>query len=154
MNFKSKLFGEQQIDPDTVIQFPLGIPGFEEAKRYKLFHQEGGSIVYWLQCLDDTEIVFSVAHPAQFNINYNFVLTDAEVDLLQLTNAEDVLVLILLQNNQNDAAEKPAIKGSIKSPIVINCVSKIGLQKNLRQIEQTITLVEKTNEIEVAETTA
>ncbi len=152
MNFKSKLFGEQLIDPATVIHFPLGIPGFEDAKRYKLFHQEDNAIVYWLQCLDDADVVFSVAHPAQFNINYSFVLTDAEVATLQLSHPEDILVLILLQNDQSNSAEKPTIKGSIKSPIVINCATQIGIQKNLRHIEQSITLVEQSNEIEVAET--
>lgn len=152
MNFKSKLFGEQTIDPDTVLHFPEGIPGFELAKRYKLFHQEGNSIVFWLQCLDDEDVVFSVAHPAEFNINYQFVLTDAEIATLKLTNPEDILVLIMLHNDQQDPAGKPSIKGSIKSPIVINCAAKIGLQKNLRQFEQTITLVEQNNEIDVLET--
>lgn len=152
MDFKSKLFGEQQIDPDTIITFPEGIPGFEQHKRYKLFHQEDSSLVYWLHCLDDEEVVFSVAQPIHFNINYNFVLTDEEQAILKLTNVEDVLLLlILLKDDQNDD-NKPTIKGSIKSPIIINSAERLGIQKMLGDIEQSITLTEKNNSIEVTET--
>ncbi len=151
MDFKSKLFGEQQIDPDTIITFPQGIPGFEEQKHYKLFHQEDSSIVYWLQCLDDEDVVFSVAHPAHFNINYSFVLTDEEQELLKLTHVEDVLVLLILLKNDNNEAIKPTIKGSIKCPIIINCAQRIGIQKMLLDVEQSITLTEKNSAIEVVE---
>lgn len=151
MDFKSKLFGEQQIDPDTIITFPAGIPGFEEHKRYKLFHQEGSSIVYWLQCLDDEDLVFSVAHPSHFNINYSFVLTDEEQALLKLTHIEDILVLLILHKNATEETNKPTIKGSIKSPIIINCAERLGIQKVMQEIEQSITLTEKSNAIEVIE---
>lgn len=152
MYFKSKLFGEQQIDPDTIITFPNGIPGFEQCKQYKLFHQEGSNIVYWLQCLDDEEVVFSVAHPSHFNINYSFVLTDEEQGLIKLTNVEDLLVLLILHKNDNIEANKPTIKGSIKSPVIINCAERLGMQKTLIDIEQSITLTEKNSAIEVVET--
>jgi flagellar assembly factor FliW len=151
MDFKSKLFGEQAIDPNTIITFPNGIPGFEAQKRYKLFHQEGGRIVYWLQCLDDEELVFSVASPVHFNLHYNFILTEAELRLLKLTNPEDILILILLHKNDLDNEDQPTIKGSIKAPLIINCAERIGMQKVFLEIEQSITLTEKNNAIEVTE---
>ena len=151
MDFKSKLFGEQLIDPDTIITFPNGIPGFEAQKQYKLFHQEGSHIVYWLQCLDDEDLVFSVTSPAHFNINYNFMLTTAEKVALKLSNAEDVVILILLHKADIESEGQPTIKGSIKSPLVINCKERLGIQKVLVDIEQSITLTEKSNAIEVTE---
>jgi flagellar assembly factor FliW len=149
MDIKSKFLGEQQIDPETIIMFPEGIPGFEEQKRYKFFHQENNEIIYWLQSLDDEYLTFSVATPSSFNINYSFILTDKEQALLKLENQEDLLILILLHTEEG--SDKPTIKGSIKSPILINYGSKIGIQKRLMEIEQSITLFEKSNEIELAE---
>lgn len=152
MEIKSKLLGEQQIDPETIITFPGGIPGFEDQTRYKLFHQENNEIIYWLQSLDDEYLTFSVASPASFNINYSFFLSNEEQDLLQLENPENLLILILLHTEKgNQGTNKPTIKGSIKSPLLINSASKIGLQKCLLQIEQSITLTEKSNEIDLAE---
>ena len=41
------------IDPESVFTFPDGIAGFEDCKRFKLFHEEGKATVFWLQSLDD-----------------------------------------------------------------------------------------------------
>lgn len=78
MEIKSKLLGNQALNSDNIITFPKGIPGFEDQRQFRLFQQEGSEIVYWLQAVDDEDLTFSVAHPTSFNINYSFVLTDAE----------------------------------------------------------------------------
>ena len=152
MDIKSKFLGNQQIDPETIITFPVGIPGFEDKTRFKLFHQENNPIIYWLQSVDDEDLTFSVASPTLFNINYSFLLTDEEEALLQLDNIEDLTFLILLHTDKDQETQKPMIKGSIKSPLLINSVSKLGIQKPLIQIEQSITLTEKNNEINLQET--
>lgn len=151
MEIQSKLLGNQEVNPDTIITFPRGLPGFEDQKRFKLFHQDGSEIVYWLQSVDDEGLLFSVAHPLNFNINYSFVLTDEEEALLQVTNSEELLILIVLHKDDEGGTGKPTIKGSIKSPLVINTEKRIGLQKILVTIEQSITLTEKVSEIDVAE---
>lgn len=151
MEIQSRLLGNQQINPDTIITFPQGIPGFEDQTRYKLFHQEGSEIVYWLQSLDSPDLTFSVAHPLNFNINYNFTLTDAEEQLLQLSSSDDLLLLILLHKDNEQENGKPTIKGSIKSPLLINSEKRIGYQKILAEIEQSITLTERNSEIDVSE---
>ncbi len=151
MEIQSKLLGKQQADPESILIFPPGIPGFEDQTRFKLFHQEGSEIVYWLQAVDNEDLTLSVAHPSHFNINYNFVLTDEDEKLLQLTNAENLLILIVLHKEDGNDTEKPTIKGSIKSPLIINTDTRIGLQKVLVSIEQSITLTEKVSQIDVSE---
>lgn len=151
MDIQSKQLGTQGISSDGIITFPLGLPGFEGRKHFRLFREEGSEIVYWLQSVEDESLTFSVAHPAHFNINYNFVLTDEEEALLQLQNIDDVVILILLHKDNESEAGKPTIKGSIKSPLVINSDKRIGLQKVLVAIEQSITLTERVSEIAVSE---
>lgn len=148
MEIKSSIFGEQTIDPSTIINFPNGIPGFEDQTRFKLFHQEGDNpLIFWLQSLDDESLVFSVAQPSIFNINYDFVLTDAEEAILEIKDTSDILILIMLHK---DPANQSAIKGAIKSPLVINSAKRIGLQKILTQIDQSITLTDVSNAFEGA----
>lgn len=151
MKIKSSLLGEQVIDPNSIINFPRGIPGFEDQTRFKLFHQENNPIIFWLQSLDDELLTFSAASPALFNINYNLSLTDEEESLLALDNTSDIIVLILLHKDEEDENQKPTIKGSIKSPLIINSAKRIGFQKILNNVEQSITLVEHGNEIDVSE---
>ena len=150
MEIRTSLFGEQIIDPDTVITFPQGIPGFEDKTTYKLFHQEGNEIIFWLQSVDDAELGFSVADPANFKINYLFVLTDEEEQLLQLTDINDLAFLLILQKNDNEG-DKPVIKGTLTSPLVINTKTRLGIQKIIPRIEQSITLIEQIPEISVTE---
>ena len=151
MDIQSKLLGDQQVNPDTIITFPRGIPGFEDQTRFKLFHQEGSEIVFWLQGVDSDELTLSVASPAHFNINYNFVLSDDEEKLLQAGSSDELVILLVLHKEEGDGSGKPTIKGSIKSPLVINSSKRIGLQKVLVNIEQSITLTEKVSEIDVSE---
>jgi len=151
MEIQSKQLSTQAVNSDTIITFPRGIPGFEDQTRFRLFQQEGSEIVYWLQSVDNEDLAFSVAHPTHFNINYSFVLTDEEEQLLQLTNSDDLVILIMLHKDDSDS-DKPTIKGSIKSPLLINSEKRIGFQKVLVTIEQSITLTEKVSEIDVSET--
>jgi flagellar assembly factor FliW len=165
MQIKSSLLGEQSIDPDTIISFPKGIPGFEDQTRFKLFHQEGDNpLIFWLQSLDNEALTLSVAQPSMFNINYSFILNDEEEAMLKIEDAADLLVLIILLKDTSSQSiienmirslkthilsllgeasnQQPTIQGAIKSPLVINCAKRIGLQKALIQVEQSIMLTE------------
>ena len=153
MEIKSKTFSEKNITPETIISFPDGIPGFENQTQFQLFQQEDSEIVFILQSLINEDIAFSVAQPIHFNINYHFTLTDAEETTLEIKSIDDLLILLILhKNNDSDTEGFPTIKGSIKSPLLINTKKRIGIQKSLATIEQSITLTEKHNEIEVSET--
>ncbi len=152
MEIKSKLLGEQQVDPDSIIHFPEGIPGFEDQTRFKLFHKEGSHVLLWLQSVDNEELTFSVTLPTHFSINYSFILTDHEEQLLQLESLEDLLILILLHTDENEENNgKPVIKGSIKSPLLVNSKKRMGLQKVMLKVDQSIVLAEHNNEIDVSE---
>ena len=153
MEIKSKTFSEKKIASETIISFPDGIPGFEDQTQFQLFEQENSEIVYLLQSTLNEEVAFSVAQPIHFNINYNFMLTDAEEATLEIESIDDLLILLILhKDNESDALGLPTIKGSLKSPLVINTKKRIGIQKPLATVEQSITLTEKHNEIEVSET--
>ena len=153
MEIKSKTFSKQNIDAESVISFPDGIPGFEDQTQFQLFQQKDSKVVYSLQSITNDDIAFSVAQPINFNINYYFVLTDAEETTLEIESADDLLILLILHKNDGvDAPGFPTIKGSIKSPLLINTKKRIGIQKPLATVEQSITLTEKHNLIEVSET--
>ncbi|MDT8405791.1 MAG: flagellar assembly protein FliW [Methylococcales bacterium] len=153
MKIKSKFLGEQQIDPETVLTFPKGIPGFETYQHYKLFHQQDGNGLYWLQSVDDEDVTFSLAEPSHFNINYTFILDNEESELLAADDPESLVIMLLLHTEgTSDTQQQLTIKGSIKAPIIINPFSKRGYQKMLQTIEQSITLTERRNEIALEET--
>ncbi|MFZ2301401.1 MAG: flagellar assembly protein FliW [Gallionella sp.] len=142
-NIKIKTrFGELSIDPDQIITFPRGIPGFENCTRWKLFHEiddQGNLIngmVVHLLSIDDGDISLPLTDPTLSGFNYNLSLTDDEIAELELDDPSDMLVLTVL-SIKSDASQNghKRVKGdmyaNISAPVLINIKSRIGMQKIL-----------------------
>jgi flagellar assembly factor FliW len=142
MKINTIFFGQQEIDPDTIITFPNGVPGFEERKQFKLFHSVEFESLQCLQSVDDVEACFSLMEPALCGYEYEFLLSDAEMELLKISDAEDsenlIFFLMVYKADSEDrrrASDAP-LEANWRSPIIINVVEKIGLQKTLSNINK------------------
>ena len=147
MKFHSTQFGMQEVDPESILTFPNGMPGFEGSTRYKLFHQEENPeqpvIVHWLQSIDEPDVAFALVDPAVFGLNYEFTLSDEEEQLLKMEKVEDIAVLLIAYKPQPDADSKANINANINGPIVLNTHARLGLQKILVGLEADVTLKSK-----------
>jgi len=120
-------FGQVDIDPQTVLEFPQGLPGFEHYTRYKLLHEDKPNPqVMWLQSLDDADLVFSVIEADRLGLNYQIVLSDEEVAMLQLAAPEDAVLLLILSRPEDGSAP---VAANTRAPLVLNPVARKGLQK-------------------------
>lgn len=145
MKFHSTQFGMQEVDPESILTFPKGMPGFEGSTRYKLFHddQEQQVVVHWLQSIDEPDVAFALVDPAVFGLNYEFVLTDEEEQLLKMESVDDIAVLLIAYKPQPDADSKANINANINGPIVLNTRARLGMQKVLVGLEADVTLKSK-----------
>ena len=144
MKINSTVFGTQEINPEEVLTFPQGIPGFENCTRFKLFHEEKETpVVHWLQSVEQPDVTFSVIDPARFGLNYEITLSDEEAAMLQAENAGDIAVLLIAYKPQTDAVPGASINANINGPIVLNIHTRIGMQKVLVGLEAGITLKNK-----------
>ncbi|MDO9063914.1 MAG: flagellar assembly protein FliW [Sulfuricella sp.] len=141
MKIHSTRFGTQEINPDDVLTFPLGILGFENCTRYKLFHEDKEQpVVHWLQSIDDPDVAFSVVDPARFGLNYEIVLTDEEVAMLKAENESDIAVMLIAYKPQTDVVFGANVSANINGPVIINTRDRLGLQKTLVGLKADITL--------------
>lgn len=142
MKFTLPRFGseEVEIDPDTIIEFPVGIPGFENCHRFKLFHREGKPpSVFWLQSLDEPEVVFSLADPDSLKISYELTLDENEQRTLRVSPDDDLrIAVVLLRQMEKDGTARGGIRANMRAPIVINVTKRIALQKPLIDAEISI----------------
>lgn len=134
MKVKSTRFGEMEVDPNNIIAFPKGLPGFEKCTRFQLFHEEKDQpMVFWLQSLDDPEVAFTVVDPTAFGLNYQMTLSDEETQLLDAKTAADIAVMMVLYNPLVEEGGKlkqtSGVSANINGPILLNVNSKRGLQK-------------------------
>ena len=77
----------------------------------------------------------SIVPPETFGLNYEIELTDQEQKLLNLDDANNAVVALIVYKQQS--SEDTNMKVVIKAPIIINFKDKIGLQKSLDSIEIT-----------------
>ncbi|MFA7242856.1 MAG: flagellar assembly protein FliW [Sulfuricellaceae bacterium] len=133
----STKLGQLDVDATTALTFPRGIPGFETSTEWKLLYEENddgkpsAGIVFHLQSLAEPDIILSLADPADFGFNFEFVLSDSETAELQLDAPSDLAVLVVLSNKspQGHLTSLQDVFANIAAPILINTKSRIGMQK-------------------------
>ena len=123
------------VDPDTLFSFPRGIAGFEDCKRFKLFHEEGGGTVFWLQSVDDLDVMFHIVVPDALDIEYQIELSDEDCTLIGLTEAQDAAVVVIVYRNE---AEGGRIAANTHSPVILNLKTRKGMQKILHEIHPSL----------------
>jgi flagellar assembly factor FliW len=108
-----------------VIQFPAGVPGFEDAHDFVLVEWgDAGSPFTVLRSVDVEGLEFLVAAPVVLFPDYAPELDDGCADALMLTRAEDALVLVIV--TVTDRAEDAT--ANLLAPIVVNVHTNIAAQ--------------------------
>lgn len=121
------LFGDIQVDPETVITFPSGVPGLPDCKRYKLLHEDKPNPqVMWLQSLDDAAVCFSVVEAERLGLNYQVTLSDEECAEIDLQSSDEAQLLLVLARHDE---REPNIVANTQAPFVLNVRSRKALQK-------------------------
>ena len=123
------------VDSETLFTFPEGIAGFEDCKRFKLFHEEGKATVFWLQSVDDTEVMFPIVAPEALDIEYQIELTDDDCALIGLHGIDEVAVVVIVYRTE---AEGGKIAANTRSPVILNLNSRKGMQKILKDVHPTL----------------
>ena len=123
------------IDPETLFSFPQGIAGFEDCKRFKIFHEEGKPTVFWLQSIDNLEAIFPIVVPEALDIEYQIELSDADCELIEVKSLEDVVVVVVVYR---DEAQGGRIAANARSPVILNLNNRKGMQKVLQNVHPTL----------------
>lgn len=126
---------EIPVDPETLFRFPEGIAGFEDCKRFKLFHEEGKPTVFWLQSLDRAEVLFPIVAPGMLDIEYQIELSDADCALLGLESIDDAAVVVIVYRSE---AADGRIAANARSPLILNLKNRRGMQKILHEVHPTL----------------
>lgn len=137
MKIESPRFGTLEVEPSKIIEFPRGVPGFENCRRFSLFHPEGEDPKYFiLQSLDDAEVAFHLSDPARFGFNYEITLSDAEAAELEFSDPATIAVAVVISKAQAGAP----INANLNAPFVINLASRRGLQHVFAKLNYEVTL--------------
>ena len=77
MIVQSTRFGELEVSDEQILDFPQGLLGFPEEKRFALMEYKPDSPFYFLQSLADPDLTFLMINPFAFFNDYEFDMDDA-----------------------------------------------------------------------------
>ncbi len=127
MKIKSRSFGELEFKEESIVNFPEGIIGFENLKKWILIENQSMEPFKWIQSIEDGNIALMVIDPHLIRSNYKMAIPSIEHQKIGLENLEkrdDWISFCVV-------VPKEDIKNSIvnlKAPILINLKEKTGKQ--------------------------
>ena len=133
--FESSRFGTITVNEESVITFPKGLVGFEECTRYHLYHEEGtDQLLYYLQSLDDADVVFTLANPEQLGIDYQLSISDEEAETIKLSSPDQLAIMLMVYRplvpaGEESVEEQSELKAQARSPLLINTAERLAMQK-------------------------
>lgn len=107
-----------------IINFPAGIPGFEKNKQFVLVSIPEYAPFEWLVCIDGSHLRFAVINPLLFEPDYSPKIIKEQIDDLEVTNPEDLLLYVIVTIRENPLDSTANLIG----PLVINRHKKTGKQ--------------------------
>lgn len=124
---KTKFFGEVELADEKVLDFPNGLIGFENCKKFAIMYDEenkGATRISWLQSLDEPLLALPVIDPLAIVEEYIPVIEDELLASLGNPADEDLLFLLAM----TVPSDMTKVTANMKAPIIINASTKKGVQ--------------------------
>ena len=96
VSFQSSRFGDVEVDPGAVIDFPQGLIGLGGTRWALLGKPEEDGIV-WLHAVDQADLAVPVADPWAFFPDYALDLPDDEAERMGVTDPAQARVLVVVR---------------------------------------------------------
>jgi len=130
MKLTTRIFGEVEIEDSKIINFPNGIIGFPDLKKFTLMHDEddgdSGSTntIKWLQSIDEPGFAMPVMDPLIVCPDYSPEIDRTKIEEVGELDDEDILVLVTVTVPHD--LEKMTV--NLMGPFVINVKEMKGVQ--------------------------
>lgn len=121
VQFETSRFGVLEVEEERIINFPDGLLGFPDIRRYVLMDYKDTPLK-WLQAVDDPDLAFIVTEPAVLFPDYKVRLDPATRQYLKLEKDEDLAVLMIIR------VEGEQVIANLQGPLFLNAGSMLGAQ--------------------------
>ena len=127
MLVQTRSFGEVDIAEERILDFPNGIIGFPDLKRFVLLHdsERGENVgIHWLQSLDEPGFAMPVMNPLVVDETYNPTIEDNILAPLGDLGEDDTIVLVTVSVPK----DLTKMTVNLRGPFVINAEKRKGCQ--------------------------
>ena len=118
-------FGEIEYDENKIINFPHGIPGFPDDKRFLFMSEnEDEDMFFWLQSVDNGDVAFTLMNVYSVLPNYDPIVNEDEMKELGRLD-DSPLEIYNIAVIPEDAKQ---MRVNLMAPVVINMKEGLGRQ--------------------------
>ena len=124
----TKYWGELAYTEDSVIDFPAGIPGFEQERQFILIEQQALDPLVFLQSLATPALCFLAVHARVVCPEYEFRMSEEDLEVLGLPGMRqppigpELACLTLIHLDEEN------VTANLLAPIVIHIPARRGAQ--------------------------
>lgn len=120
----STRFGKLEVEDDDVINFPVGIPGFEDKHQWVLVGEEDNAIM-WLHSADDGALALPVTTPEAVKSDYSAKIPRESLEQIGESDMKNVVLLIVVAIPPGRPWDMTA---NLRAPILVNMGSRTATQ--------------------------
>jgi flagellar assembly factor FliW len=126
---QTRRFGLLEYDPNAVLDFPAGLPGYENQNRFILMEKPAHAPIMFLQSLESPDLCFLAAPIHLIDPAYELAIIEEDLRRLKLDDTRqpavdaNVVCLALLS-----AAENGPLTANLLAPVVINVAARLAVQ--------------------------
>lgn len=104
-----------KVSEKQIFDFPYGLLGFEQYKKYALIESEYEPF-FWLQSLDEQKLAFLLVDPFLICNSYEADIDDESLKMIEVQSPEDIIVMTTV----TIPSDGSIITANLLGPIVIN----------------------------------
>ncbi len=126
MKLATRIFGEVEVEDSKIIEFPNGIIGFPDMKRFTLMHDEeqGSGTIKWLHSIDEPGFAMPVMDPLVVCPDYKPEIDKDKIEGIGELTDDDILVLVTV-TVPHDLTKMTV---NLMGPFIINVKDMKGAQ--------------------------
>jgi flagellar assembly factor FliW len=128
--FNTEYFGPVEYSDDTVLEFPRGLPGFDERRKFLAIQQTDTAPLLFLQSLEDARLCFPTLPILAVDPTYRLQVCDEDLDAIgfpvrhQPGIGVDTMCLTVVSIRESGPT------ANLLAPIVVN----LGLRKAVQAV--------------------
>jgi flagellar assembly factor FliW len=109
-------FGELKTDDGHIVDFPKGLLGFENQRRYALISRPESHPFVHLQSMDDPGLAFVVVNPRLFFPHYKVEIDPREIAELSTTDMGRIETWVIVTVPE----DRSRMSANLQGPILVN----------------------------------
>jgi flagellar assembly factor FliW len=118
---QSSRFGEISVAADSVIEFPNGMIGFPQHKKFVMFDHKPPFA--WLHSIEDPNLAFVVMDGSQFTENWEFKAPFSDPQIGLERDGEFAILIVVTVR-----ADPKMTTANLKAPLFVNLANRKGAQ--------------------------